>query len=464
MDRGLLNDSYTALTTSTFAQCWTLDETGNWNGFREDDTGDGSWDLIQSRSANPVNEITSLVETVGMAWQWPVYSCSGNMTTMPQTLSSSSAYQATYDAWNRPRLLTSETDIIADYRHDGLKRQIVHYVYLGADFMSAQHQYYTDPSLWQRIEVRKESLSEVPNIEYQYIWGARYIDDILLRSRSSGSNLEINAHLYALHDAKWNVTAIIDSAGDIHQRLCYACYGETLFLDSDWIATNNTTHWTYQFGSYYCDLDTGIYYVRNRAYHPAIGTWLQRDPSTPVLTSSLYEYTSSRPTKLIDPDGLFGVDTPSHCLPVPKKIVLTEQQCCDAYKNENVGTSRADGGVTHEDLGGVICCQGVKIACWFGPTLKDKEVLAIFQKCVKEHEYEHFEETQACPTWWWFWQSEISRPYAEYENDAEYHKDECRAYQIEIDCLRKSKMTMCSTAACVKDIDLQFADYSMKRA
>jgi len=51
MARGTLNGGRTALTSETFAQCWTLDSTGNWEGFREDDDGSGTWDLIQQRSA-----------------------------------------------------------------------------------------------------------------------------------------------------------------------------------------------------------------------------------------------------------------------------------------------------------------------------------------------------------------------------------------------------------------------------
>ena len=54
MDRGTLNGSHTALTSDTFGQCWTLDSTGNWQGFREDSDSNGLWDLIQSGSANRI--------------------------------------------------------------------------------------------------------------------------------------------------------------------------------------------------------------------------------------------------------------------------------------------------------------------------------------------------------------------------------------------------------------------------
>ena len=41
-ERGTLNSTETAITNPQFAQCWTLDETGNWKNFRQDDNGDSS--------------------------------------------------------------------------------------------------------------------------------------------------------------------------------------------------------------------------------------------------------------------------------------------------------------------------------------------------------------------------------------------------------------------------------------
>ncbi|MFO0918068.1 MAG: hypothetical protein U0872_07115 [Planctomycetaceae bacterium] len=110
MARGTLNGSNTGLTSETFAQCWTLDATGNWQGFREDDNGDGNWDLVQSRTANPVNEITGIANSVGSAWAQPVYYPNGNMTTLLQPADPGSSYTATYDAWNRLVTLADGSD------------------------------------------------------------------------------------------------------------------------------------------------------------------------------------------------------------------------------------------------------------------------------------------------------------------------------------------------------------------
>ena len=87
--------------TGTFNQCWTLDATGNWKGFREDDTGSGTWDLVQSRTTNTVNEITGITNSTGTAWATPAYDANGNMTTLPKPAAPQSALTGTYDAWNR---------------------------------------------------------------------------------------------------------------------------------------------------------------------------------------------------------------------------------------------------------------------------------------------------------------------------------------------------------------------------
>ena len=87
--------------TATFGQCWTLDPTGNWKSFREDDTGSGIWNLIQSRTASTVNEITGITNSVGSAWATPAYDHNGNMTTIPQPATPTSAFTGVYDAWNR---------------------------------------------------------------------------------------------------------------------------------------------------------------------------------------------------------------------------------------------------------------------------------------------------------------------------------------------------------------------------
>jgi YD repeat-containing protein len=83
-ERGELNSGHTAITSPQFGQCWTLDPTGNWEGFRQDDNGNGTWNLIQARTANPVNEITDIDNTTGNAWATPTYDANGNISSLPR--------------------------------------------------------------------------------------------------------------------------------------------------------------------------------------------------------------------------------------------------------------------------------------------------------------------------------------------------------------------------------------------
>src|SRR5690606_10235789 len=80
-DRGELNGGNTGLTGSpTLTQDWTLDGTGNWSAFSQ--TVQSA--LTQTRTHNPVNEITGIGETVGTAWPDPAYDANGNTTSFPK--------------------------------------------------------------------------------------------------------------------------------------------------------------------------------------------------------------------------------------------------------------------------------------------------------------------------------------------------------------------------------------------
>jgi hypothetical protein len=70
MQRGDLNAAKDGLTsnTKTFAEDWSLDMTGNWSTYKQDDDGDGTWELDQDRTHNGVNEITAITATTGTNW------------------------------------------------------------------------------------------------------------------------------------------------------------------------------------------------------------------------------------------------------------------------------------------------------------------------------------------------------------------------------------------------------------
>ncbi len=60
----------------------------------------------------------------------------------------------------------------------------------------------------------------------------------------------------------------------------------------------------------FADEETGLYYYRARAYDPATGRFLQRDPLGYGPGPNLYEYSLSAPANFVDPLGLLSQPPP----------------------------------------------------------------------------------------------------------------------------------------------------------
>jgi RHS repeat-associated protein len=311
IDRGTLNVSKTGMSSATFRQCWTLDETGNWAGFRQDDTGNGTWDLIQSRTSNIVNETTDIAATSGATWITPEYSRAGNMTAVPQPFHPTAPFTAIYDAWQRlvrlVETLTSKT--ISEYEYDGANRRIIQKSFARGIPTDTRHLYYTKPSAWQAIEERLGIIPDSTAPDRQFIWGLRYIDDCILRDRDTDDDGTLDERLYVLQDAHWNVTAMINLSGIVQERLAYTAYGKPLVLAADWAPQADQFSWETQYAGYRIESSTGLFHVRNRVFHIELGAWLQRDPLGQAAGINVYEYAKSAPLVYLDPSGTFLAET-----------------------------------------------------------------------------------------------------------------------------------------------------------
>ena len=302
MDRGRLTALKDAITDKKFAQCWSLDSAGNWRKFTEDNNGDGAWELDQLRTANKVNEITELSEYVGAAWTTPAYNPAGNMTTIPKPSDPTSSFTATYDAWNMLVTLQDGSATVAQYEYDGAKRRTVKKYYLGGVLAETRHFYYTEPTKWQVIEERVDSDT---NPNRQFVWGKRYVDDLVLRDRDSDADGVFDERLYAMQDANWNVSGIMDSSGVVQERYDYAAYGQSTALTPTFgVRGASQNDWETRFAGYGVEMPIGLYSVRNRMFAPHLGSWIQRDSFKEVLAVNSYAYVGARPSQLTDPLGL----------------------------------------------------------------------------------------------------------------------------------------------------------------
>ena len=127
------------------------------------------------------------------------------------------------------------------------------------EYRSAEIWHYFYTQNWQCVEERarrccgtechsvlrdKADDSDVPAPEdldpdIQYVWGLRYIDDLILRDRDTTGNGTLDERLYAMQDANWNVVALADSNGDVVERYLYSAYGDPVVLNADFGEDSN---------------------------------------------------------------------------------------------------------------------------------------------------------------------------------------------------------------------------------
>jgi len=327
---------------------------------------------------NDVNEIDDDTDAITeqsdpqqTQWPDPVWSARGNMTTMPKPADLDSSLTATYDAWNR--LVEVKDDgrtagrsawknagagILHAPRREHHRRSIQKNIYdaLGRRVKKHMdsaapanpggidtyvHMYYTTG--WQLIETRETDVeATAPDTVvpmHQFVWSARYIDSPILRDDFTAYGV-MDGRIYYLTDANFNVTALVDEveldSWQVVERYMYDPYGAVTVLDggpgdpdnpatepggegdTEWDADPNgvSDHLNpILYCGYYRDLETGLYHVRNRSYHPHLGRWVQRDPlydgPEPMphqQAQSLLEYAHSSPTKKVDASGLDPAD------------------------------------------------------------------------------------------------------------------------------------------------------------
>mgnify|MGYP006290344901 CR=1 FL=1 len=243
------------------------------------------------------------------------------MTTVPQPDDLDASYTCAYDAWNRLVEVKDGERVHARYEYDALNRRVKAHV----DSDSAGgpdtwvHFYYTNE--WQLLETRRTtstggaggSENDAPdNLQphRQYVWSVRYTDALVRRDTNTNANDHCDDEtLYALGDANFNTTALVNTAGTVLERYVYDPYGRVTVTDGTWTGRAGSLYESMVlFAGYWRDTETGLYHVRNRMYHVRLGLWLTRDPEGYVDEMSLYAYVAVNPIGRCDPSGRLSWD------------------------------------------------------------------------------------------------------------------------------------------------------------
>jgi RHS repeat-associated protein len=294
-NRGTLNSGKTGISgTPSWTEDFNYDPIGNWNNYLTKVSG--VTDLDQSRTHNTANQTTEIDGSTATVAHDPA----GNMVKVPQVADWASSNELKWDAWNRLVAVKAGATTVAAYGYDGLNRRTTKTV-----SGTTRRYYYSDQ--WQIVE---ERLNSDTTAERRFVWGLRYLDDLVLRDRDVDHDASMDERLYVLSDY-FNPTAIADEDGVVLERYGYDAFGLSRVMTPSFEPRSSSDFdWETRYGAYRYDPETGFYQVRYRYLHPPLGRWLSRDPIGEKGGVNLYGMVGNNPLNRMDFLGL--ADTELH--------------------------------------------------------------------------------------------------------------------------------------------------------
>ncbi len=157
---------------------------------------------------------------------------------------------------------------------------------------------------------------------------------------------------------------------------------------------------------------------------PGLGRFNQRDPHPDTYPDGMNAYAGYHVM-------LGGVDSSglTKCSLSEDDDVRSDRECCRDAKAE--GLHKVDG---IDSAGGVICCDGKKVACVWGDYSKFTDTAEdAMIKCIETHERVHFDHISDCPNK----KPHLDRP--GFRDGIEEDKAECEAYRKQLECLNRER-------------------------
>jgi RHS repeat-associated protein len=274
--RGTLNSTKNGISgTASRSQSWTPDALGNFTNVTTNGTA-------QTRTANEQNEYTSISGSGTIT-----YDGNGNLT------ADGSGNTYVYDAWNRLMAVKNGSTTLASYSYDGLGRRIA----------ESHGSTTTDLYLSAADQVLEERVAGV--VQARNVWSPVYVNALVVRDQSSQHNGVLDQRLYVQQDVNWNVTALLDTSGNVLERYQYDPYGVVTVLSPSWaVQSNSNYNVPYGFQGMRYDWTVGVNFADNRVYSPTLMRWLQTDPIGLNAGTNDYAFVGNNPVNEADPTGL----------------------------------------------------------------------------------------------------------------------------------------------------------------
>ena len=123
-------------------------------------------------------------------------------------------------------------------------------------------------------------------------------EEIIIGHRAVAKKIG-SSYYYYLYNAHGDVTALTDSTGEILNNYSYDPWGRIISQ------TENVPN-DIKYAGEYQDSETGLIYLRNRYYDPALGRFITEDPAKDGL--NWYAYCGNNPINCVDPLGLYKLE------------------------------------------------------------------------------------------------------------------------------------------------------------
>ena len=264
--------------TST-AYAYTFDPAGNMTGKVTEVAGSDA--ITETRTVNNLNQITANTVVQGMTttdWTYG-FDDDGNMTSKVN-VTTSDAWSFEYNEDRQLVLVTLPDSTTIAMTYDSAGRLLTRQ--LSTDMNPTQ-------LIWDGMDVCQE-IDPSGNVTRYFV-----VNGVLFSFERGGVVYQVHS------DSLGSIRKVTDDSGTVVATFDTTSWGEPLASTSDSIPDGGLAYrWIGTLGVRY-DLDSGLYYMRQRWYDPGLGRFLSRDP---LAAASAYYYATNNPLKFVDPAGL----------------------------------------------------------------------------------------------------------------------------------------------------------------